>query len=666
MHMQRFVLDSHFTRTKEVAGLERQARKNSEEIKSTQEIVRRDMQALQDQIGELRTLVKDQKEQTSMLAPRRSRTERHVSVSEEFPENFSKDRIAEVYLEEAEDYEKAAAKLREQAENMCSGITRKLVTMKMLDTPSGVNGGTKTQAQFVCCRSTFTSVQEMLEHVDVAHAPRMDLKHAENEERSLVLDGSGDGTPTHVPPRRQAKVERDNHAVEIKAPVEVDEKTPTEVSGQREHEADVVGKAHGTRTGIETRHVISADSDATVGPAPVVQKKWQPLAVRQMSPPPTLSITRTNTETFTWEFLKLTLGGEQWSPGFYFISKDSILPSKAYWILDADTEPYLPSIPGEHGAKLTAFFNNTIPNEEGTAPDEENYLETPVFIRPEGQKEYIYFGSYSQLRFSDKLDYDRVLDTVPEQIRLYWAEQLAAAGRPEWVTKALMEHFWPKPVYEGPVPTDDEETTEGQESEGLEKRISQAQGDYALELRDWEKEARMKVRLLTAQNLMAAFRKADADEEAGLRLWWEYLQCVGYDQGFYEMLVAIKGDGKVRVPVRRAGVDKVASQVSGKTVKATAGVHTVGLQAAVVKQDSPAATRKGEKNHTLLTKPWEHAPAAEESRQEEKKAVVNGDMDVAKRLQEDFKNGGRSSHKNGDRVKGAYLAPHLRAKAARI
>ena len=37
--------------------------------------------------------------------------------------------------------------------------------------------------------------------------------------------------------------------------------------------------------------------------------------------------------------------------------------------------------------------------------------------------------------------------------------------------------------------------------------------------------------------LKKAFEQADADEQPGLRLWWEYLECVNWDEKFYDMMV---------------------------------------------------------------------------------------------------------------------------------
>ena len=39
---------------------------------------------------------------------------------------------------------------------------------------------------------------------------------------------------------------------------------------------------------------------------------------------------------------------------------------------------------------------------------------------------------------------------------------------------------------------------------------------------------------------LIVFYKADADEEPGLRFFWEYLECVDWDAGFYAALVKHK------------------------------------------------------------------------------------------------------------------------------
>ncbi|KAK4893630.1 hypothetical protein LTR27_008097 [Elasticomyces elasticus] len=286
---------------------------------------------------------------------------------------------------------------------------------------------------------------------------------------------------------------------------------------------------------------------------------WQPLAVRQLPPPPSdMEISNTNSITFTWEFLNKELGGEQWSPGFYFIAVAPKIPSQTYWVLEREWEPFLPTGPGQHGAKLSPVFNDQ-EFEPGQGPDVINFKDVPLFVREDGSKEYTYYGQYSQPRYSDKLDYERVMETVPKKVRRRWAHCLTDSARPEWVTKALMECFWPRPRFEGPLPTDSAIATPGEAVEvdskasgaALEKHVLQALTAHAEELKAWEKASKIKVSLLTADAIMDAFTKADADLEPGMRLWWEYLQCVGYNQDFYDFLVQAQGIEQGQAKMRR-------------------------------------------------------------------------------------------------------------------
>ncbi|KAF2094056.1 hypothetical protein NA57DRAFT_47120, partial [Rhizodiscina lignyota] len=246
------------------------------------------------------------------------------------------------------------------------------------------------------------------------------------------------------------------------------------------------------------------------------------------------------TRTFSFEVIHKLFGGIEWSPGFYYIPPshgESILTGRAYFAIDAATDPYAPPQPGAHGAKLIPFVRL---NKDEDDPDDDAIVNTPVFVRAstfaknagKNEHEYIYFGMYSQERFSDRLDYDRMVEAVPNNVKMHWAEQLADIGRPAWVTEELMKHFWKKPEFEGDLadaadasPKDETSTTAG------------AAEEYMDELKEWESEAKMKVGMMKKETILQAFENADSDDPAGLRLWWEYLQCTTYDEGFYNMLV---------------------------------------------------------------------------------------------------------------------------------
>ncbi|KAK3697973.1 hypothetical protein LTR37_017197 [Vermiconidia calcicola] len=650
MQMQRFVLGNHFDHTKEVASLERRTKRIDEEVDVVKDVVTRDMRILQDQITDLKQQVAAQRQHDDMLT-RTSRADQVARLPEDFTENFSKETIADAYLEEADDYEKAAAKLREQAEDICNGGTaRKLVTLKLLDHAADDTAGANITAEFACCGNVFAGIDDMLEHVGSAHG-----FHGETNEHPIAAtEGLGDETPTHVPARR-VKAEKEDHALKTKVPQEDGEQTR---SAAEDSKAD---------NGMQT----SAKA-----------KSWIPFAVRQMPSP--VSVAAENIETFPWEFLIRELGGEQWSPGFYFISKNSCLKSQAYWILEGDYEPYLPSAAGEHGAKLTAFFNGT-ESRLGEAPTEENYEDCPVFIRAKGGKEYRYFGNYSQLRFSDKLDYDHLMAEVPEHVRNYWAEQLAAEGRPEWVTQALMDHFWPKPTYCGPIPTDSAINTPATEAtaktasgygEGLERRVVRALNEYADELKDWQKEVVMKAHHLTKEHLMEAFTKADADEDPGLRLWFEYLQCVKYDQEFYDFLVKLKynkGLQKAAAGMSKGQKALVNGRVGGgKVVKPVNGVETVKPTAAAApklsQHTSTATTAYSGKPHSAGVQPWKEPKEVLETNLDGSNKP-NGDLQLAKQMQQTFTkakpgkprgDGGTSG--SGQKAGNGYVPPHQRKK----
>lgn len=579
--IQHYVLNTHFAHTKAVAGLERQNQNTRSEIENVKEIVGRDVRALEDQIASLRKEVAEQREESGSELRNASRGDS--------PRSFSNEKIADRYLDEAEDLEKTAEKLREQAKEMSTTVaTQRLVKMKLLDAPDHggetVNGVVKMD--HVCCGEIFGSVDEMLGHVAQTHA------HASQIGTSLQAANGFEkenDTPTHVPPRR-VKVNKDETIVE--AINSDDNMFDAEV-------ANGAGSAHQDKPASYADAVNGKNSDAAVARENIKPEAehakpssdrtdapttWFPLAVRNMAPPPPQIFTAVNTETFSWEFLVRTFGGKQWSPSYYFITDDSDLPSKSYWVLDAEYEPFLPSLPGQHGAKLTAFFNDASSG-SGDAPLEENFHSVPVFVRGKGEDTYVYFGQYSQMRFSDKLSHGEVMEKVPEHVRKYWAGQLADKGRPGWVTEALMQQFWPKPTYYGPMPTDSsfnspastivgDDEGEGKATQSkkidrvilpLEKKLARALVQHAEDLSEWRKEAEMKVNLLTADALIKSFEAADADEEPGLRLWWEYLECVGYDHGFYDYLVAIKRDPGLK----REAVAVTASKGGKKAKEAT-------------------------------------------------------------------------------------------------
>ncbi|KAF2271502.1 uncharacterized protein EI97DRAFT_497216 [Westerdykella ornata] len=272
--------------------------------------------------------------------------------------------------------------------------------------------------------------------------------------------------------------------------------------------------------------------------------RFPKLAVEELSIIPSFN----DTKSFSLQFLEDTFGGKDWSPGLRIMPPGTgicILPTRSYYLLNADFEPYLPREPGHHGAKLTAFFNEhpaTIYGEEANI----SLDNVPLFVcsTPWAQgnnRRYIYFGNYSQTRWSDKLDYDRMQEYVPLHVKEFWAEELSAQGKDEWVRKALMKHFFPMPEYEGTTFYGQPEGSGANgEEEKVKEKVYRDVKEHVKVLKDWEKDAMLKTRLIKKDFIMKAFERADADEPPALRLWWEYLQCVKYDRKFYDLLVQLQ------------------------------------------------------------------------------------------------------------------------------
>lgn len=249
---------------------------------------------------------------------------------------------------------------------------------------------------------------------------------------------------------------------------------------------------------------------------------WMPLAIRSFPLLPVDQLCEIpaakNTISFSYDFLNNTFGGILWSPGLKYIPPSPgycILPNRSYYLLEADFEPYLPKAPGQHGAKLTAFFNQ---NPEDVYRDDAgcSFEDVPMFVSasafgPQSDKEkkrYIYFGNYSQTRWSDKLDYDRMVDDVPAKVKEYWAVELSAIGRAEWVSDALMKHFFPKPEYEGRLFGGQVEGSVALEEEAeLEERVVKDVKHYTRELKEWEVDARLKTKLIKKEFILQAFER---------------------------------------------------------------------------------------------------------------------------------------------------------------
>lgn len=225
------------------------------------------------------------------------------------------------------------------------------------------------------------------------------------------------------------------------------------------------------------------------------------------------------TVTFHPQFLDEHLGGTTWSPGLKFVPGEQfcIIKNRTYYVLDPTIEPYLPEKPGQHGAKLTAFFNESPEDVYGDLPNNggNSYEDVPMFVKQNGR--YAYFGNYSQTRWSDKLDYDTMMARVPQHIKEYWASELTSPVRPAWITEELKKHFFKKPEYEGriyPAANAEEDATVTSEDEvKLNSKMTKDVERYVEELREWEREAKMKTAMIKKQFILDAF------DAVSLQLW---------------------------------------------------------------------------------------------------------------------------------------------------
>lgn len=196
-------------------------------------------------------------------------------------------------------------------------------------------------------------------------------------------------------------------------------------------------------------------------------------------------------------------------------------------------------------------------------PDEGDDKNVPVFVAlgsedqsasssPAPRKLYTYIGQYSQTRFSDNLSHSEIFDRVPAHVLTYWTRQLASPSRPRWLTDDLIDRFWPAPKYDGPIPTTLASTTgetgESNNSNGqqaaAERRVVRALDRHFDELVEWKKDVQLRASFFDEDAIGKMWDNADFDNEKGLRLVWEYLTCIGWDEGVYEGLCEGKKRGE--------------------------------------------------------------------------------------------------------------------------
>ena len=103
----------------------------------------------------------------------------------------------------------------------------------------------------------------------------------------------------------------------------------------------------------------------------------------------------------------------------------------------------MPRFPGLHGARLSTILALT---DEDVPVDN-----VPLFVSNPGG-EYLYYGQYrmphmpdGKSRWPDRLDYDRMVEMVPQSVLRHKARELAKRDRPAWVHDRIKEYVWPLP-----------------------------------------------------------------------------------------------------------------------------------------------------------------------------------------------------------------------------
>lgn len=226
--------------------------------------------------------------------------------------------------------------------------------------------------------------------------------------------------------------------------------------------------------------------------------------------------------SFSFDFLCNFFSGITWSPGLMFIPphRTSILPNHAYWVVDPATDPHLPSAPCEHGAKLVPFLK-AMPEDNPAWDFPEDFPSTsedvPLFVKHrllnvkgELQWRYIYYGHYSQTRWSDKLDHDTMKKCVPASVKEKWAQDLSVRGRGKEMDRTLRAHFFPSPEYEGPLPghaTRDGGSIDTDRFSEREDQVLPALRRHAARLRSWKLDADMRTRMITKDFILESFER---------------------------------------------------------------------------------------------------------------------------------------------------------------
>ena len=217
------------------------------------------------------------------------------------------------------------------------------------------------------------------------------------------------------------------------------------------------------------------------------------------------------------------------------------------YILDCRAQPYCPRKVCQHGATLVPFIRDQdeeVDGETQISMSDSFYDSLPVFVtrapgpdyepdfpRSNTEPLYWYVGHYSQPRYSDKLDCERIQSKVPKPVQQHWANIISNAKshvRPPWVVHSIKKAILPIPEFNGPVL----EARRDSDHDADEATLL----EFAKERQAWAQEAAEMLKELTADRVMELFKEADLASTPGLRFYWEYLQAESFERNFYYVL----------------------------------------------------------------------------------------------------------------------------------
>ncbi|KAI9732567.1 MAG: hypothetical protein M1834_003903 [Cirrosporium novae-zelandiae] len=177
------------------------------------------------------------------------------------------------------------------------------------------------------------------------------------------------------------------------------------------------------------------------------------------------------------------------------------------------SQPCLPTKPGQHGAKLIGVLCRK--------HDPDLQQKFPLFIG-KGRDKYIYFGEYREPSFPNILSLEEMA-RLPEEVKQGISYELYTQCRNSMsgcCFQFLKDTLWPYTidVNTGAAPT--------QELSAIGKDV-----------KTWDITTDKNMSKLKSRDFEAFLQEPDSSPNPTLHLGWQYLECIGYDQDFYNRLL---------------------------------------------------------------------------------------------------------------------------------